>query len=196
MSTSRSSSAGSTVTLESNESDSLLMLGTPASPTEEGEFGKNFDKGVGADSGGGGEGRNSRSSDSDDSAYSSDGDGTFTDDASDECFDGNAAHSTQPSTLRLSVSDEAMGIFVDAKTNMKLDKYDYRKSKDGKEGNALRAHNPIMRIMPSPVPGRMGTATITYPPYIGKAREEEPVESHGPHAPRACGPAARQQRKL
>ena len=45
--------------------------------------------------------------------------------------------------------------------NMKTDQYDYRKSKDGKEGNALRAHNTVMRIMPSSVPGRAGTASVS-----------------------------------
>ena len=92
----------------------------------------------------------------------------------DASVDEDQSSDNQVSTLRLSASEAAIGISIDSKTNMKIDKYDYRKSKDGKEGNALRAHNPIMRIMPSPVPGRSGTVSIAYPPYINKKRKEEP----------------------
>ena len=141
--TSRSSSAGSTVTQESHDGGCVGMLSTADSLLED----------VGAGSGGDGSGNDSNSNCAIDSSNSG---GASCDDAgdSDENVDENVASPlTQLSTLRLSASDKAMGITVDSKTNMKLDKYDYRKSKDGKEGNALRAHNPLMRIMPSPVPG-------------------------------------------
>ena len=58
------------------------------------------------------------------------------------------------------------------KNGMLVDQFDYGKSKDGKAGNKLRAHNEVMVIRPSPIEGRPPSVAVLYPPYIAQQREQ------------------------
>ena len=105
----------------------------------------------------------------DDQSYNDDDDGQQTDD--DDEDNQSSTLSAPLSPLRLTSDETAAGISICAKNNMKVDQFNYGKSKDGKAGNALRAHNTIMTLMQSAIEGRPDTVSVSYPPYIGKKRD-------------------------
>ena len=76
-----------------------------------------------------------------------------------------------PSPIRLTQEEMKNGVTICLKNNMKVDQYNYGKSKNGKAGNAERAHNETMTLVPSCIEGRKPTVCVAYPPYIGKKRD-------------------------
>ena len=108
--------------------------------------------------------------DQDSDNQSSDSDSDLDDDE-DNNQQGHTTGIGPPSPIRLSQAEIASGVTICLKNNMKVDQYNYGKSKNGKAGNAERAHNETMTIMPSSIEGRKPTIAIAYPPYIGKQRD-------------------------
>jgi|TARA_B100000780_G_C21078353_1_gene434207 hypothetical protein len=111
----------------------------------------------------------------DQDATQSDGSGSASGSASasedDEDNENTQQQYVPKSPLRLSKKEIDAGITICTKNNMKVDKYNYGKSKNGKAGNAEREGNPLMTLLPSSIEGRPDTIAVAYPPYIGKLRD-------------------------
>jgi len=110
-------------------------------------------------------------------------DNSNSDDNSDEEDENNAILSTTTtaplsSPLRLTKAEIAAGITICIKNNLKVDKFNFGKSKNGKAGNAEFPNNELMTIATTLALTKNGmrrepTVVVVYPPYIDPRVEEE-----------------------
>ena len=117
-------------------------------------------------------------------------DNSNSDDNSDEEDENNAILSTTTtaplsSPLRLTKAEIAAGITICTKNNLKVDKFNFGKSKNGKAGNAEFPHNELMTIATTSALSKNGmrrepTVVVVYPPYIDpRVPEEEEIGEGG-----------------